>query len=419
MSETELAIVQPPLTAAELESYGVIMPLASAEHLRRVHAEKQSMYAAILDENDYIYVVAYQEGGKGKQNVYALKEHAEKAADAYKVKVMASPKKSGITKLAAALGIECRRLDSGGVPKDPGANHAWVLYEAKHAKTGRTAEGIGWCDKSEQGGKIATHAMLGTADTRGFNRAVLRLSGFGNVSAEEVLGGEETTVQFSDPIATSQQKAAALPAPSDESVIIAMRGWAEELARRPEGLQPAAQQSTRAAREMRAKAARGAHTEARVMGSMGFAWDGPAQDSPAHELFNVAPPTITVDDVTRSAKLIAATETKPAGWNLSGTSNAHEENRTEEKPITREQGAAGVPAANVPLAATHGAGSDTISQAQQKILSAALLGHLGTREACQAWLMKHANVERSAFVRQNQYDALLKLLEQEGDKKNA
>jgi len=400
-----------PVSLAELADLGFITPLATPQRLRAAFAEKQRLYAAILDESDYIYTVSYMENGKARQNIYARRKDAEKAAEAYGVDIRASPKKSGIVKLASALGIEARRKQARGLPDDPAATYSYVIYEAIHARTGRSEEGVGWCDKTERGGRISAHDVIATADTRAYNRAILRLSGFGDVSADEIVPGasSDEAIHTTD---SALKKPPALPASTTDEIITAQRWWAEEAAKRGSFL-PDAQQNSKVGRELRARARRGNETAARQMGTMGYTWQGVAQDSISHDTFEVEPPTITVASI-EAVKKAAEDPSKP-GWDLSGTGNAHEEDRKNDpKPVSREQAAASVPAAGVPrsLGARDGA-SETITTIQAKNLSELLLGKLGTREAAQAWLKTHADVERSALVRQNQYDALMNLLKKE------
>lgn len=402
----ELAVIQ------DLSDLGFILPIATPTRLRAAFAEKQKLYAAVLDESDYIYTVSFTENGKTRQNVYTRREDAEKAAEVYKVDIRASPKKSGIVKLASALGIEARRKHVRGLPDDPTAAYSYVVYEASHKRTGRSEEGIGWCDRSERGGRISSHDVIATADTRAYNRAVLRLAGFGDVSADEIVGTVVDEQPHSPEVATLR-KPAALPPPTSDEILVAQRAWAEEAAQRTE-MRADAQQNEKAAREMRARARRGNETAARQMGSLGFNWEGAAQDSLAHEPFEVEAPTVKISDIKR-LKAATGDAAKPSGeggpgWNLSGTGNEREENRLpHEKPIEREQAAAAVPAPGI-ATGKQNSGRDgsveTITSIQAKGLSEALLAKFGTKEKAQAWLRKHADVERSSLVRQNQLDAL-------------
>lgn len=410
---TAMVLAGETASLQDLADLGFITPIATPARLRAAFAEKQRLYAAILDESDYIYTVAFTENGRTKQNIYTRREDAEKAAKAYGVDIRASPKKSGIVKLASALGIEARRKMTRGLPDTPDATYSYVVYEAMHKRTGRSEEGIGWCDKTERGGRISSHDIIATADTRAYNRAILRLAGFGDVSADEIVAGassDEGPVQAEPPA----KKPLALPASTSDEIITAQRWWAEESAKREAGFLPDAQQSNKVGRELRARARRGSETAARQMGSLGYAWQGIAQDSISHETFEVEPPTITVDDFTR-IKAAVGDPSKP-GWDLSGTGNAHEENRKpDEKPITRAQAAAEVPAPSIAKSSfqSRDGSVETITNIQAKNLSELLLAKLGTREAAQAWLKKHADVERSSLVRQNQYDALKNLLTKE------
>jgi hypothetical protein len=411
---TAMVLASESASLSDLSDLGFITPIATPSRLRAAFAEKQRLYAAILDESDYIYTVSYVENGKTRQNIYTRREDAEKAAKAYLVDIRASPKKSGIVKLASALGIEARRRVTRGLPEDPTATYSYVSYEAMHKRTGRSEEGIGWCDKTERGGRISSHDVIATADTRAYNRAILRLAGFGDVSADEIVPGASGDEAPQAAVEAAPKKPLALPAPVADEVVTAQRWWAEESAKREAGFLPDAQQGSKVGRELRARARRGNETAARQMGSLGYGWQGTAQDSISHETFEVEAPTITVADFER-IKAAVGDPTK-AGWDLSGTGNAHEENRTQQdKPVTREQAAAEVPAAGI--AGYRGTSRDgsveTITTIQAKALSLMLLDKLGTKDAAQAWLRKHADVERSSLVRQNQLDNLKNLLTKE------
>jgi hypothetical protein len=410
---TAMVLANESASLADLADLGFITPIATPTRLRAAFAEKQRLYAAILDETDYIYTVSFTENGRTKQNIYSRREDAEKAAKTYGVDIRASPKKSGIVKLASALGIEARRKMTRGLPDQADAAYSYVVYEATHKRTGRSEEGIGWCDRSERGGRISAHDVIATADTRAYNRAILRLAGFGDVSADEIVAGaslDDGPAPQADP---APKKPLALPASTTDEVITAQRWWAEESAKREAGFLPDAQQNTKAGRELRARARRGNETAARQMGTLGYTWHGVAQDSIGHETFEVEEPTITVATIEAVKKAIGD-PTKP-GWDLSGTGSAYEEDRKNDpKPVSREQAAGGVPAAGIPrsMSSRDGA-SETITSIQAKNLSELLLSKLGTREAAQAWLKTHADVERSSLVRQNQYDALKTLLTKE------
>lgn len=418
---TAMVVAQPsePVRLSDLAEIGLIAPLATPVRLRALFAEKQRLYAAILDENDYIYSVSFVEQGKARQNIYTRREDAEKAAKAYGVEIRATPKKSGIVKLASALGITAKRTVTKGLPDDPTAAYSYVVYVAEHANSGKKEEGIGWCDKSERGGRISLHDVIATADTRAYNRAILRLSGFGDVSADEIVsGGAHDDANLPAPeVSAAPKKPAALPASTTDEILTAQRAWAEEAAKRSGGFLVEAQQSTKAAREMRAKARRGSDVAARQMGSLGLTWQGTAQDSLAHESFEVEEPTVKVADFERVRAAAAAQgAAQGPGWDLSGTGSVREENRSpgELKPISREQAAAGVPAAGVPAAGPsttpiRDGNAEMITSIQAKRLSEKLLAKFGTAEKAREFLRKYADVERSALVRQNQ---LAKLEEQ-------
>jgi hypothetical protein len=419
---TAMAIVSEPeesVSMQDMADLGFIMPIATPKKLRALFEQKQLLYAAILDESDYIYTVAYQENGRTQQRIYTRLKDAEKAASTVNAEARAMPKKSGIVKLAAALGITARRKVTGGLPTEAGATYSYVIYEAMHLRTGRSEEGVGWCDIKERKGNISAHDMIATADTRAYNRAVLRLAGFGDVSADEIVSGaltEGSAIDVADEPSVLK-KPAALPPPQSDELVAAQRAWAAELSKREAGVLPFAQQSSAHARTLRAKAARGSASAAQQMGVAGFSWEGQGQDSLSHEMFDVGAPAVTPEQFSNIKAAAAAsmpseqTIRNGSGWDLSGTGSSLEENRAEvAKPVTRPQAAAQVPAASVPTAQTISDGSgEVITGASAKVLSQKLLKGLGTREAAQAWLRVHAGVESSSFVRQSQYEKLMKI----------
>lgn len=406
------------LARNDLENLGLILPIASPDQLRAVFAEKQRIYAAILDQSDYIYSVAYMENGRARQQVYARKKDAEKCAAAYGVEVRASPKKSGVVKLAAALGIEAQRMDVKGLPADPTAAYSSVVYEAVHKRTGRREQGIGWCDTKE---RPKIHDVIATADTRAYNRAVLRLAGFGDVSADEIISDTEDApnglVVDIAPEATTPttlKKPMALPATSEAVVLSASRAWAEAIANRPVATQyaPGAQQSSKVARDLRARARRGDESAARELGVQGFNWEGPAQDESGVENFQVEAPPVKPSDVQRvrdaaaeSSKATTTPADEKAGWNLSGAGSKTDDKPTGGPPETTRTAATNNIVAPSPTA-------DTITTVQAKSLSEKLLRALGTKEAASAWLKENASAARSLEVKSNQYDSLVRALDE-------
>lgn len=405
------------LARNDLENLGLILPIASPEQLRAVFAEKQRIYAAILDQSDYIYSVAYTENGRARQQVYARKKDAEKCATAYGVEVRASPKKSGVVKLAAALGIEAQRVDVKGLPADPTAAYSSVVYEAVHKRTGRKEQGVGWCDTKE---RPKIHDVIATADTRAYNRAVLRLAGFGDVSADEIIGDTEDApnglvVDIVPEAATptTLKKPMALPATSEAVVLSASRAWAEAIANRPVATQyaPGAQQSSKMARDLRARARRGDESAARELGIQGFNWEGPAQDESGVETFQVESPPVKPSDVQRvrdaaaESKTTTAQPDEKAGWDLSGSGSKNDDKPTSGPAETTRAAATN----NIVAPSPH---AEPITTVQAKSLSEKLLRALGTKEAASSWLKENASAARSLEVKSNQYDSLVRALDE-------
>lgn len=412
-----LAVIEPTATSMQsLVDYGFVLPIATPEILRQAFAEKQRLLAAILDEHDYIYLVPYTDPvtNRQKQYIASRRADAEKAFEQYQTEILAKPKKSGIVKLAAALNIECRRVKSAGLPEEPGATYAWVLYEATHKRTGRTEEGVGWCDKSEQGGRITIHTLIATADTRAYNRAVLRIAGFGDVSADEIISGGnviDTTGSSVTSEVNPATRAEPRPANNHEIVVAAARTWAEAIAgREGDRFIPLAQQTTKAFREVRARARRGDLSAAKQLGTLGLHWEGVAQDALEFDTFQVETPPVTVEDVLRvreasaAQKHVADAPAPQPARPVTLTTPAANPAPTATAPATTPTKP--TPAHAVPPE------EDCITLAQAKQLTDALLKALGTKEAALAWLRDNAKVDTSRHVRHVQFDSLMSQLSQ-------
>lgn len=404
------------ISMADLSDLGIIAPVATPQVLRQAFAYKQSLYAAILDPDDYLYTVSYKEGNKTRQYVSTTIADAKKVADTYKVPLMASPKKSGIVKLANALGIEATCAVRQGLPSDPGATFSYAVYEAVHARSGRKAEGVGWCDTSERGGRISKHDTIATADTRAYNRAVLRLSGFGDVSADEIISGasdsDEDLPQYV-PDAQSLKAARALPASTEMHVITSARAWAEAISKRSEAYIPDAQQESKAFRELRARARRGDEKAATQLGTMGLRWSGGAQDGAGFEGFSVEEPPVKPSDITAVTEAAAETAAPPpdngsgAGWDLSSKGSD-----ADDAPAPAPKS----PSDNIPMPQPN---AEVITTAQAKKASILLIEVFGTKDRARAWLSASAHAERSSQLRSNQYEVLIRVLTEKKEEKSA
>jgi hypothetical protein len=391
-----------------LTQLGFIVPLASPEQLREAFAIKQRLYAAVLDENDYLYTVPHTERGKARQYLTTSRADADKVAATHGAQVNAKPMKSGVVKLARALGIVAKRSVTGGLPNDPAAQFSYVVYVAKHPATGVEEEGIGWCDKSERGGNISAHDVIATADTRAYNRAVLRLSGFGDVSGDEIVGtyGESQTMPATVTSAPVPPKAKAmkeLPERGSSEVVTASRAWAEQVAQRDRDNQyvPDAQQDTRAARELRAKARRGDLVSAKKLGGAGLRWDGGASDGVGHPAFGVDEPPIGPKDILAVAD--AAADSAAAAERKTGMDLSSRGSDKDDEPFTAEDRAAAVAAA--PSEGIPGPlpGAETITTKQAKNISILLKATFATTDEMKAWLKAQCQVSSSVNIRSNQY----------------
>ena len=173
----------------------VIRPL-DADQLIESFAAYQELLPRLLDESDY------QAAGKDKDG-----------------KPKKFVKKSGWRKIATAFDLDVVRVhdeierDEHGQPV-----RAMAVYRAI-APSGRSMDGDGYCsvdeDRFERANsrKKLENDLRATATTRAKNRAISDLVGMGDVSAEEVGGGGETTALpwWAEP-ATDDRKRQALDA---------------------------------------------------------------------------------------------------------------------------------------------------------------------------------------------------------------
>lgn len=423
------------VNADMLQSMGFITPLATPEQLRAAFGYQQQMMAAILDERDYIYVVSWDEGSKRKQRIESLRSTAKQIFD--KVEKLngdmsAKPKKSGIVKLARGLGITATRKRCEGLPDDPKATYSYVEYEAFHERTGKRETGVGWCDNTERGGRISKHDIISTADTRAYNRAVLRLAGFGDVSADEIVAGAsfgsaDEFVEPPKPAATKEMDP--LPDEADDDVLAAASTWAEAVARRAADNDgkywaPDAKQDTREARELRAKARRGNLRAAKQLGTKGLYWKGTASDGIGYDTFTVyEPPTMPADiEAAWEAADKAKDEVEAKigkkrgdkGWNLSGKgSDKDDEGMPPDIAENIEQT---TKATGIPSPAPN---ADPITLGQAKKVSELLKACFAEKanavqpaekEAMIQWLKSSAHVVKTTEIHANQYEPIMRAL---------
>lgn len=407
-----------------MQAVGFIAPIANPQELREAFRAKQALYTAILDEDDFIYTVTFRDPKARaimtRDRAYAL-EMVEKAPG---TRAEASPMKRGVNKLARALGITATRVRTLGLPDESTAGYSFVEYEAVHNGTGISEIGVGWCDRSE---RSKVHDIIATADTRAYNRAVLRLAGFGDVSADEIIAGASDGVDLPDyvPEGSGMKRPDPVPPLDDPSVMAAARAWAEAIADRPAATRFAAgtQQITQSARELRARARRGDHASGRALGTAGLRFDGAATDGLGYEPFESEPSPVTIEDVeaARAAqqqaetaavhKAAGAPNAAPApapaadnkaaeGWDLSAKGS-----EADDAPATEDTAEHKLPQPDL--------GTDVITTAQAKRLSSPLLTLVSKDKArAQAWVRKHLGIEsgRTVEVRANQYEPALALL---------
>lgn len=173
----------------QLADMGFLVPVADPATLRAAYAFRQKVLASILDpEHDFLFTISYEERGRSMEKITTSYGEAKRFCEAYKTSYKANPKKSGVVKLATAFGIEARIVEQKGLPYEPQATYAWCKYEVRHVKTGKVEVGQGYASVDERPGRVMPkHHCIALADTRAYSRAVLRLAGFGEVGAEEVM----------------------------------------------------------------------------------------------------------------------------------------------------------------------------------------------------------------------------------------
>lgn len=406
-----------------LKNAGYIVPVALPQELRKASELKQRIYAAILDERDYMYSVSWTEDGRAKQFITMNKQEADQTADKFGGAVSAKPKKSGCFKLARALGIVCKPV----VREEKtirGVQGFYVVYEARHEATGLCEEGIGFCDPTERSRGMSVHDMISTADTRAYNRAILRLSGFGDVSADEVIAGASTLDEESlpdfVPDPPSAKPVAALPPPDDDNVLTAARIWAEAVnARDGAVFAPAAKQDTMSTRELRARARRGDERAAQKLGVLGMRWDGVAQDGAGQPTFAVDDPPLKPEDIKLAAAIQKTAEEasspppptngKSEGLDLTGDGAAKND---DNPPWEQKESSLGIPLPDM--------NAEKITIAQAKKLSQTLFDlYNNDRDQARAWVKAEMNVEGAVNIRANQFSAAMTALKKLTDKEKS
>jgi len=206
------------VTTQQMEDAGIIMPLADPAVIRAANAERQRVLTSILDpDRDFLYSVKYVDrDGKQRQTMVSTRKEADDQAKHVGGVWSAHPKKSGVLKLAHALGIESKKVETTGLPKDPRATYSSCTYIATHKRTGRQEEGQGYCDKTEKAG-MQNHAIISMADTRAYCHAVLRCAGYDNVGAESMvtdgIDDDFITIHNTIPVERARPALASMAAP--------------------------------------------------------------------------------------------------------------------------------------------------------------------------------------------------------------
>lgn len=399
------------ISLGQLADLGFIMPVATPEVLRAAFDSRQKLITAILDPRDFLYTVPYMEQGRQKQQVCSSLEEANKWATTYKTEWKAHPKKSGVVKLAVALGIRAERMKTSGLPDDPKAEFAYCVYQATHKATGAVAEGVGWCDKAERGNR-STHDLIAMADTRAFCRAVLRLAGLGDVSADEIIAGDAISVSaitvVDSPVA--KREAQPLPPHSDVDVLTAARAWASEIVQRAPSTRYADQGAQDRGNwpQVRAKARRGDATAAAALGKNGIRWTGNATDGPEFESFFVEESPVSPEDIERVEIEASKQASAPAPQSQAKLAAQTPAPQTQQqRPAATPQTQQQRPASNQQHDDGHPA---QLTDAQRARLSNLLIEKCGTKEAARNWLQSTFGVDGTAKLPPAQYEAAIRKL---------
>jgi hypothetical protein len=209
-------------------------------------------------------------------------------------------------------------------------------------------------------------------------------------------------------VTSTPKKPLALPAQTEEHVIVASRMWAEAFVAQGSAHAAPADQMAMVARQLRAKARRGDKQAAHQLGSKGLEWAGNAQDAAGAQGFQVEAAPVSTNDV--AAVSDGAAESTKEGWDLSGQGSDKDDTTpipaTTSAPAT-QTGAAPTVASDVPKPDM---ATETITTAQAKKVSKLLIEVCGSKDHAREWIKPNLHVERSSQIRQNQYEHVLKAL---------
>jgi len=154
---------------------------------------------AITDDEDYVFFVM-RPGERGDTIVFGSEGSRGKKSCESKVKLIKGGyikkriKKSGVYKIGTVFGI-----DAPIIEETKETNERFVAYHFKvravHKASGRFAEAVGSASSNERGkgSQRPIHDPRSTAETRASERAIMKLVGFGELTAEEA-GMEEVVV---------------------------------------------------------------------------------------------------------------------------------------------------------------------------------------------------------------------------------
>jgi len=154
-------------------SLAEVSPAMKPSEIRRAWREVQAAKRAILEKSDF-----YRPSGVDHDVI----------------------RKSGVLKLAFAFNISTEILDER---RAVDAEYAcWHVRVRATAPNGRFVDDVGSCSEIENNRAVTEANMRHTAQTRAYNRAVLKLVGLGDVTAEEY----EAEAATAQPTAAQKQK---------------------------------------------------------------------------------------------------------------------------------------------------------------------------------------------------------------------
>lgn len=160
----------PMIPTAVILAPKIISPICSADEALAKWQEYQSLKKKIADDGDFVKI---------GEKMHPTKQFANKLSKFFGLSV-------------ALIKDEKEILGDG----DNFVCHVWARATAPN---GQYRDGDGHCASDERKFSHLQHDVHATASTRAKNRAILEIAGFGEVSAEEIVGEDGNDHQRSTP----------------------------------------------------------------------------------------------------------------------------------------------------------------------------------------------------------------------------